>query len=150
MTFKWIPMAAGVLAIALTVGALPLQAQDATPTDRESTEEPALATLNLTQQQQAELRKIRQETKAQLQNVLTPEQQQQLSELRQERQQRQQRWGKWAALDLTDAQKAQIRQIRQASRQRIEAVLTPQQLEQLRQNRRDRRQERRQLQEQAR
>ena len=88
-----------------------------------------LADLNLTPEQQQQIRQIRQNARAQIQQVLTPQQRQQLSQLR--NQDPKQRRAAMKQLNLTEAQKAQIRQIRAQTRQQIKAILTPEQRQQL-------------------
>ncbi|MEA5569842.1 P pilus assembly/Cpx signaling pathway, periplasmic inhibitor/zinc-resistance associated protein [Calothrix sp. UHCC 0171] len=98
--------------------------------------------LGLTDSQKSQLAQIRQNTKAEIDKVLTPEQRQQRQAAYQNREGR--RNGK-AKLNLSDAQKAQIKQIMQSSKAQMDSVLTPEQkqkLEQLRQNRGNRRQQR--------
>ncbi|MEN9234290.1 MAG: hypothetical protein Q6J74_09380, partial [Gloeomargarita sp. DG02_1_bins_92] len=85
--------------------------------------------LNLTPEQQQRIQQIRQNARAQMQQVLTPEQRQQLSQL--QGQPPEQRRLSLKNLNLTDAQKAQMRQIRANTRQQIEAILTSEQRQQL-------------------
>jgi Spy/CpxP family protein refolding chaperone len=92
--------------------------------------------LNLTEQQQSQMRQIRESTKAKIDRILTSEQQAELQRARQERRR--------PNLTLTDEQKAQMRAIRQEARRQMDAVLTAeqkQQLEQMRQQRPQRRQQ---------
>ncbi|BAZ39959.1 hypothetical protein NIES4101_59160 [Calothrix sp. NIES-4101] len=98
--------------------------------------------LGLTDSQKSQLAQIRQNTKAEIDKVLTPEQRQQRQAASQNREGRRNRK---AQLNLSDAQKAQIKQIMQSSKAQMDEVLTPEQkqkLEQLRQNRGNRRQQR--------
>ena len=64
-----------------------------------------------------------------MQQILTPEQRQQLSQL--PGQTPEQRRATMKSLNLTDAQKQQMKQIRTSTRQQIEAILTPEQRQQL-------------------
>jgi len=92
--------------------------------------------LNLTEQQQSQMRQIRESTKAKIDRILTSEQQAELQRARQERRR--------PNLTLTDEQKAQMRAIRQEARRQMDALLTAeqkQQLEQMRQQRPQRRQQ---------
>jgi len=93
-----------------------------------------LTDLNLTLEQWQRIQQIRQNARAQLQAVLTPEQRQQLSQLR--TQNREQRHAIMKNLNLTEAQKAQIQQIRAHMRQQIQAILTPEQRQQMEARRR--------------
>ena len=92
--------------------------------------------LNLTEQQQAQMRQIRESTKARIDRILTSEQQAELQRARQERRR--------PNFTLTDEQKTQMRAIRQEARRQMDALLTAeqrQQLEQMRQQRSQRRQQ---------
>jgi periplasmic protein CpxP/Spy len=139
MKIKLMPMLAG--AVALTVVATPLIVK----AQANTSSQPLLAQanrqdrqgkwdkLNLSAQQQEQLRQIQEETRAQMQAILTPEQQEQFNTARQNRQ------GSWSgktALNLSEEQKVQMRQIMEAKKSRMQAILTPaqqQQLEQMRQ-----------------
>jgi Spy/CpxP family protein refolding chaperone len=136
---KLMPMLAG--AVALTVVATPLVVNAQANTSNQ----PLLAqanrqdrqskwdNLNLSEEQKQQLRQIQEETRAQMQALLTPEQQEQFKTAMQNRQGS--RSGK-TALNLSEEQKAQMRQIMEAKKSRMQAILTPaqqQQLEQMRQ-----------------
>ncbi len=109
--------------------------------------------LNLTETQQTQLTQIRTDTKAKMQAVLTPEQQNQLSAARAERQQNRQANGENGGqrqgprggmknLNLTDAQKAELKQIRQEAKAAKDAVLTDTQKAQLAEMKQQRQQRR--------
>jgi Spy/CpxP family protein refolding chaperone len=120
--------------------------------------------LNLTDDQKAKFKQIRESTRAQIEAVLTDDQKAKLQSLKEQRQaMRQQRQaarqqgqstkqpgqrgkGMWSTLNLTDDQKAKIREIRQASRKQMEAVLTAEQLQQFQQMRQQRQQRHQQTQ----
>jgi Spy/CpxP family protein refolding chaperone len=136
---KLMPMLAG--AVALTVVATPLVVN----AQANTSSQPLLAQanrqdrqskwdkLNLSEEQKQQLRQIQEETRAQMQALLTPEQQEQFKTAMQNRQGRNS--GK-TALNLSEEQKAQMRQIMEAKKSRMQAILTPaqqQQLEQMRQ-----------------
>ncbi|WP_013323904.1 Spy/CpxP family protein refolding chaperone [Gloeothece verrucosa] len=92
--------------------------------------------LNLTPEQQTQMRQIWQSTRTQIENVLTEEQKNQLRTAKDKGQNMRQ---VWSSLNLTSEQQSQIQAIRQDSQQKMKAILTPeqqQQLEQMRQNRR--------------
>ncbi|MBD0344668.1 MAG: Spy/CpxP family protein refolding chaperone [Coleofasciculus sp. Co-bin14] len=146
MKIKLMPMLAGAVALSVVATPLIVQAQANTST------QPLLAQanrqdrqgkwdkLNLSEQQKEQLRQIQQETRAQMQALLTPEQQEQFNTAMQNRQGRS---GK-TALNLSEEQKAQMRQIMEAKKSRMQAILTPaqqQQLEQMRQQSGQRRQQ---------
>ncbi len=93
--------------------------------------------LNLTPEQQAQIRQIREASKQQMQSVLTAEQRTQLETARQQ--------GQRPRLNLSEQQRQQMQQIRESTKQKIEAVLTPEQrarAEQLRQQRQQNRPQR--------
>lgn len=97
--------------------------------------------LNLTPEQDAQIKQIREAAKAQMDAILTPEQKAQLDAARSQGEKRQSR----PSLNLTEQQKAQLKQIREATQQQIQSILTTeqkQQLEQWRQSRESRRQSR--------
>ncbi len=102
--------------------------------------------LNLTDAQKAQLKQLREETKAQIQQILTPDQRAKMQSFQSNRQPGQQpgngkKWGgHWKELNLTDAQKQQIRQIRENAKQKMQAILTPEQRAMLQQNRQERQQ----------
>jgi protein CpxP len=119
--------------------------------------------LNLTDDQKAKFKQIRESTRAQIEAVLTDDQKAKLQSLKEQRQaMRQQRQaarqqgqpkqpgqrakGMWAALNLSDDQKAKIREIRQDSRKQMEAILTAEQLQQFQQMRQHRQQRHQQTQ----
>jgi protein CpxP len=159
MKLRLIPVLAG--AIALTLAAAPLatqvvQAQSNTGTPSQSGPRmkamKGMKALNLSADQKAQMQQIHQETQAQIEQVLTAEQRQQLEAAKAQRQatraerqaartqgQRQarpqgatrERKGPFADLNLSADQKTRIQAIRQAARQRMEAVLTPEQRQQL-------------------
>ncbi|OZH55568.1 hypothetical protein AFK68_03765 [Hydrocoleum sp. CS-953] len=88
-----------------------------------------LDSLNLTPEEKTQWEEIRAQTKAQIQNILTPEQQEQFQILTSQSQ------GKLEAikqLNLSEKQKTQMRAIIQSSRQQMANILTEEQLEQFR------------------
>lgn len=92
---------------------------------------PALAGIELTQQQQAQMTQLRQQTLTQVQSILTPQQQEQLKTVMAQRQNLQ---SAIAALNLTPQQKDQLRQVLMAARTQASSILTPEQQQQLRRN----------------
>jgi periplasmic protein CpxP/Spy len=144
-------------ALALTVTAIPFaaQAQQTSPSaqpGKQFAEKGAWQKLGLTDAQKTEIQKIRRDTRAEMDKVLTTEQKQQLKAAMEARrnqspQQRGERKGKkepFASLNLTEAQKTRISEIKKSSKQKMQAVLTPTQREQLKQsweNRKSRRQQ---------
>lgn len=81
--------------------------------------------LNLTDDQKAQIKQIRDSAKQQIDAVFTDEQKTQLQEARTQHTK--------PTLDLTDDQKAQLKQIHSSTESQINAVLTPDQQQQLQQ-----------------
>lgn len=117
-------------ALALTCTATPLLVQAQTSEQAPARAKRGFAELNLTETQQAAIKQIRQDTRAKMQQILTPEQ---VSLLAQTKSQSGNRRAAKAALNLTEAQKAEMKALKRATREQIKAVLTPAQQEQLRQ-----------------
>lgn len=93
--------------------------------------------LNLTDAQKAQMKQIRESTRAKIEAVLTDEQKVQLrTAMQQQGKDRQ----AFRNLNLTDDQQAKIRAIRQESRKQMDEVLTPEQRAQLQQQRQTRQQ----------
>lgn len=172
MKLKLIPVLAG--AIALTLAAAPLatqivQAQSNTGTPSQNAPRmkgmkgmKGMNALNLSAEQKAQMQQIHQEAKAQIEQVLTAEQRQQLEAAKAQRQatraerqaaraqgqakpqgEARARRGPFANLNLSTEQQTRIQEIKQATRQRMEAVLTEEQrqtLNELKQTRQQRRQ----------
>ncbi|NDJ24561.1 P pilus assembly/Cpx signaling pathway, periplasmic inhibitor/zinc-resistance associated protein [Nostoc sp. B(2019)] len=148
-------------ALALTLTSIPFAVQ-AEPTSSsplllaQVPKKGAWQELGLTDAQKNQIQTIRQNTRAQIEGILTPEQKAQLQAAKQERQaQRQAGQGqrqagqrsrnKFAELNLTEQQKTQMRQVWESSKQQMQAVLTPEQqakLKQLQESRRQRWQQR--------
>ena len=153
MKIKFIPVL--VSAIALGLGTAPMltsiaQAQDAgAPTQTRPMKGRMLQDLNLTADQQARIQQIHEETRAAMDQILTPTQRQQLQEAKAQAQanpgQWKQRRGMKQALNLTEEQKTRMRELRQAAKERVSAVLTDEQRQQL-QEKKQMRQQRRQQQ----
>lgn len=141
MQLKLIPMLAGTIALALATTPLAVKAEPALsqlPTQTQET--PGRQRLQLTQEQKAKMAEIRNNTRSQIEAILTPQQKEQLKAAMQEPRQR--RRETFAALNLTPEQQTQMRQIRQSAKSQFEAVLTPEQRQQMQQNRQFRRQQR--------
>ncbi|RAM50342.1 MAG: P pilus assembly/Cpx signaling pathway, periplasmic inhibitor/zinc-resistance associated protein [Hapalosiphonaceae cyanobacterium JJU2] len=91
-----------------------------------------LQNLGLTETQKAQIAEIRQNTKAKMDAILTPQQREQLANAKKDRQaNRQDRRNLKASLNLTEDQKAQMRQIMESQKSQINAVLTPEQRQRL-------------------
>ncbi|MBW4690509.1 MAG: hypothetical protein KME27_01945 [Lyngbya sp. HA4199-MV5] len=150
MNLKRFLLLPGALALALSLVTpmLPVGAQSPAPAADQYQKRGV--NLNLTDEQKAQLKQIRESTRSQIDAVLTPEQKAQLAAAKQQRQEGQpgqrakKARGVWASLNLTADQKTKIQAIRQDAKQQMDTVLTPeqrQQLEQARQQRQQRRQQ---------
>jgi Spy/CpxP family protein refolding chaperone len=175
MKLKLMPLLAGAIALTLATPLANQVVQAQSNTGTPSQRGPhmmkgmkGMNALNLSAEQKAQMQQIHQETKAAMEQVLTPEQRQRLEAAKAQRQatraerqaarsqgqaspQRQaraqgqtgERRGPLANLNLSAEQQTRIQEIRQASRQRMEAVLTEEQrqkLNELKQARQQRRQ----------
>src|SRR5687768_15777143 len=130
MKIKFIPVL--VSAIALGLGTVPVltsiaQAQDAgAPTQARPMKGRMMQDLNLTADQQARIKQIHEETRAQMDAILTPTQRQQLQDAKAQARanpgQRMQRRGMKQALNLTEEQKTRMRELKQAAKEQISAV----------------------------
>ncbi|BAY46816.1 hypothetical protein SAMD00079811_44310 [Scytonema sp. HK-05] len=129
MKFKPSVFVAGIAAIAIT--AIPAVVQ-AGPNDGRM----GGAELNLTAEQKSQLQQIGQETRSQIESLLTPQQREQLRANASQAPRTGNRQAGTAQLNLSDEQIAKIKEIRKSSEERMQAVLTPEQLEKIRQFRR--------------
>ena len=163
MKIKLMPLLAGVMTLSAVATPFIVNAQ----TNTNNQPAPAQTTrqhqgkwdkLNLSDQQKEQLRQIHNETRTQMEAILTPQQLEQLKTARQNRQARQPgqagqarqggKRGFMTALNLSDEQKAKIKEIMDAQKSRIQAVFTPEQQQQLQQLRQQRQQQRQQRQQQ--
>lgn len=100
--------------------------------------------LNLTDAQKAQMQKIREETRQQVEAVLTEQQKEQLRQAKQNRQNQQNRQNRqnqrWSQLNLTADQQARMKAIHEEAQRKMEAVLTEQQKQQLQQMRQQKQQ----------
>lgn len=142
---KFMSLFAGVVAFSTVFAPLTINAQPTPPLagQRAGTVKGMgkMAGIELTAEQQAQMEQIRNETRTQIEGVLTPEQRQQWQAATQNGQRRR---GAMAALNLSETQRTQIRQIMQSSKERATAVLTPEQRQQIEQRMQQWRQQRQQ------
>ena len=99
--------------------------------------------LNLTDAQKAQMQQIKESARAQMEEILTPEQLQKLQEAKASGQKKRE---VFRSLNLTDAQKAEMKKIKESKKAQFEAILTDEQkaqLEEMKQNRQNRRNSRR-------
>jgi Spy/CpxP family protein refolding chaperone len=139
-------------AIALSISStLPAFAQSTTPTAPSPGHRMGhMKFLNLTAEQQAKIEQIRQNTRSQIDNILTAEQKAQLQRERENQGtppalggQGKRGGGFFASLNLTAEQRSQIEAVKRSAKEQIDAILTPEQRQQL-QQRMQQRQQRRQ------
>jgi len=137
-------------AVALTLTAIPFTAQADT-----SSSSPVIVAqrqkqggwknkLNLTDEQKAQMKEIKESARAQMEEILTPEQLQKLEAAKASGQKKR---GVFRTLGLTDAQKAEMKKIKESKKAQFEAILTDEQkaqLQEMKQNRQNRRESRRQ------
>jgi Spy/CpxP family protein refolding chaperone len=129
MKFKVSALIAGIAAIAITAAPTVVQAEP-------NNSRMGGAELNLTTEQKAQLQQIGQETRSQIESLLTPQQREQLKANASQAPRTGNRQAATAQLNLSDEQISKIQQIRKSSEERMQAVLTAEQLEKIRQFRR--------------
>ena len=131
---KLMPFLAG--AIALTVASFPSAvkaepSQLAQAAPNQSQAKPQLAGVEITPQQQEQLAKLSRDTRAQIEAVLSPQQQEQFKTAMQSRQAPQ---NTFANMNLSTEQQNQLQGIMQTAQTRAEAILTPEQRQKIQQN----------------
>ena len=107
---------------------------------REGKREGKFKRLNLTEDQKAQMQQIRESARAQMQEVLTPEQ---LEKLEAAKASGQKKREVFRSLNLTDAQKAEMKEIKESKKAQFEAILTDEQKAQLQEMKQNRRRSRR-------
>ena len=158
MKLKFVPMLTGAIALAFAAAPLVVKAAPAAPGRLLLAQEMPRAgrgpmgRLNLTQDQKSQMMRIQQQTRQQIEGVLTPDQLQQYKAAMQNHQHGMQdglnsaprshggRHNPFANLNLSQDQKNQIQHITKSSREQMNSVLTDtqrQQLEQMRQSRQE-------------
>ncbi|MGL5036072.1 MAG: Spy/CpxP family protein refolding chaperone [Microcystaceae cyanobacterium] len=125
MKTKILPLLSGAFALLLAASPMvPLFTQTALAETTQSVRgEGKLAKLNLTAEQQVQIKKIRESAHQQMDAVFTPEQKAQLQVSRKDRQK--------LNLNLTEGQKGQLKAIRTEVKSQMDAILTPEQQKQL-------------------
>jgi Spy/CpxP family protein refolding chaperone len=165
MKIKLMPMLAGVLLLGAVAAPFAVNAQASPSAQRllaqaqqgqRQGKEGKWAKLNLSDAQKQQMRQIKEETRAQIEAVLTSEQRAQMETMKQNRQgqngQRQARQGQgrrggmMASLNLTSEQQARIKEIMQSQKARMDQVLTAEQRQQMEQMRSQWQQQRQQRQ----
>ncbi len=138
---KIIPFLAGVLALTVAAAPLAVKAENQVnqPFPKQAQDKPGFAGVELTQTQKDQMEQIRRDTRAQIEKILTPQQQEQFKTAMQNRQ-----GGRaaFAAMNLSPEQQTKMQTIIQSSKSRAEAVLTAEQRQQIQKYIQERRQQR--------
>jgi Spy/CpxP family protein refolding chaperone len=145
MKLKLMPMLVGAIALTLAATPLAVKAQANTSGQlliAQGEKQGPWAALNLTQEQKDQMAQIRQETRSQIEAILTQEQRDKFKAAMESKQGRR---AAIAAMNLSDAQKTQMRAIKESAKSKIDAILTQEQRQQLQQMRQSRQQQRQQL-----
>lgn len=147
---KPLPLLAGAIALSLsfasTFPALAQSTQPSTPTEQNRMLRHR-NWLNLTPDQQTRMERIRQNTRSQIDAILTAEQK---AQLQRERENRESRAGErrgmrgrgFDSLNLTAEQRSRIEAVKRSSRTQMDALLTPEQRQQMQQHRQQHQQRR--------
>ncbi|WP_404786472.1 Spy/CpxP family protein refolding chaperone [Altericista sp. CCNU0014] len=127
-SFKTLPLLLGLISLTLSATALsPSFAQSSDPSvrpEKSRSHKGGWEALNLTADQKAQMKRIRDASKAQRDAVLTQAQRDTLKAAKANRENRRQAY---AALNLTAEQRAKLQEIARSSKQQIQAILTPEQ-----------------------
>ena len=129
MQLKLIPLLAGAIALTVTT-TVPVTAQ-AQPTQQRQpgqVQKGSYKGIELSEQQKAQMKTIRQNTRTQIEGILTPDQRAQYQAAIGSGQKRR---SAYADMNLSEQQQSQIREIMQSSKTQMEAVLTSTQRQQL-------------------
>ncbi len=127
MQFKKISVIAGTLALSLVITPLTVKAETNVSSPQivaQIPQIPFLQNLGLTESQKAQLAEIRQNTRTEIQNILTPQQQEQFQAITANMDQRMEAF---RSLNLSDEQKSQVWNIVQSKKSQIQEILTPEQ-----------------------
>jgi protein CpxP len=138
MKSKLLTLFAGAVTLSLSVASVvPVFAQSTTLAQQQGHHRHYKNRLNLTADQQAQIKKIRQDEQTAINNILTTDQKAQLKAERQARrgQARDQKQpgmhrDPFASLNLTPDQRSRIEAVHQTAKQQIDAVLTSEQRQQ--------------------
>lgn len=148
MKLKNFSLIAAAFALSLTAVPFAVNAQinSQTPTQVKGDRNGRFERLGLSEEQKTQIQQIRQNTRTQIEGILTLEQRQQLEAAKQQRQNQPEQGQRpkrgFASLNLTEEQKTRMREIKESEKNQIKGILTTeqrQQLEQFEQNRRSRR-----------
>ncbi len=131
MKLQTILFTAGTIALSLAITPSVVKAETSSLSPQIMAQAPQMEiweSLELTEAQKAQLADIRQNTRAEIQNILTPQQQEQFQIITANRERNIEAF---RALNLSDEQKSQVRNILQSQRAQVEEILTPEQKQQL-------------------
>jgi periplasmic protein CpxP/Spy len=117
---RMLPLLLSVATTALAVFPMPLIFAQPTAPETEQNSPRQSRWDNLSPEQQAQIKQIKQSSRAQIDAILTPEQRSQVEAARSRGEKPKQFM---TTLNLTETQKAQIQAIRQQSRQQIQAIV---------------------------
>jgi periplasmic protein CpxP/Spy len=143
MKIKPMPILVGAFAVAVVATPLAIKAQtilSGKPLVAQADHHSPWDQLNLSDQQKTQLKQIQDDTRTQMEAVLTADQQAKLKAAMQQHRQdqgqgqnHQRRQDSMASLNLSDEQKAKMKEIMQAQKTRMDAVFTPEQKQQMHQ-----------------
>jgi len=140
MMKRILPLLAGAAVVALCLAPATVDAQPGGDRQGPPKMGRIFSQLDLTDAQKSQLERIRDETREQIRNILTPEQRTAVESAISNGQRPREAM---RAANLSQEQREQVRSIHRATREKMKNVLTPeqrQQLEQMRQSRRENRQ----------
>ncbi|MDJ0796363.1 MAG: Spy/CpxP family protein refolding chaperone [Calothrix sp. MO_167.B12] len=132
MLLPKIPFIAGTIALSLVIIPFTVNAETNSPSPQIVAQVPQitfLESLELTAAQKAQFAEIRQNTRAEIQNILTPQQQEKFQTITANMDRRIEAF---RALNLSESQKSQVWNILQSKKSQIQAILTPEQRQKVR------------------
>ncbi|MDJ0677640.1 MAG: P pilus assembly/Cpx signaling pathway, periplasmic inhibitor/zinc-resistance associated protein [Calothrix sp. MO_167.B42] len=127
MQFTKISLIAGTIALTLVITPLTVKAETNISSPQivaQIPQLPFLERLGLTESQKAQFAEIRQNTRAEIKNILTPQQQEQFQTITANMDRRMEAF---RALNLSDEQKNQVWNILQSTKSQAREILTPEQ-----------------------
>ncbi|MDJ0619410.1 MAG: Spy/CpxP family protein refolding chaperone [Calothrix sp. MO_192.B10] len=137
MRLQKITFIAGTIALSLIITPFTVKAETNFPSPQivaQVAQIPFLESLELTEAQKTQIAEIRQNTRAEIQNILTPQQQEKFQTITANMDRR---IKAFRTLNLSESQKSQVWNILQSKKSQIQAILTPEQrqkIQTLRQN----------------
>ena len=131
MQLKKISFMAGTIALSLAIIPFPVMAETHSLSPQIVAQVPQIAVLErlgVTEAQKAQLADIRQNIRAEIQNILTPQQQEQFQTITANMDRNLEAF---QTLNLSDEQKSQVWNIFQSQKSQLEEILTPEQRQQI-------------------